>query len=300
VLPRSDRRARFAASPARSRYGFAHSSCGASAQSQQRRYGAGCPAAVGRARQRPLRIRVHAGCGWAGTTSATIVVPDVPDLAEAASARLPMTAGRPVLVANRLAASIFGPIDPGGSTAGRHRKLPHAEGVSTISRSSCQPSAELIQEGGAASGNRTPDPRITNAPDTSKRVRSPATSALSQRHVGTPCTPGTTGSSRSVHEPVHEGDHRRRHGHCRVVFPLDQDCYRISSSDPSDSAGAVAHLPGSFGSDSDPMTADMTSAPLRPSGPRHRGELPGRRLPPQPILSPSRARQARDFTTSRP
>jgi hypothetical protein len=200
VLPRSDRRARFAASPARSRYGFAHSSCGASAQSQQRRYGAGCPAAVGRARQRPLRIRVHAGCGWAGTTSATIVVPDVPDLAEAASARLPMTAGRPVLVANRLAASIFGPIDPGGRTAGRHRKLPHAEGVSTISRSSCQPSAELIQEGGAASGNRTPDPRITNALlwPTELRRRAPSKAARRVSVASREGSPRTTRDGRAT------------------------------------------------------------------------------------------------------
>src|SRR6266487_1263894 len=58
-------------------------------------------------------------------------------------------------------------------------------------------------EGGAASGNRTPDPRITNPPDTGPPLLTQSTRALPHRHLGTPCTPSATSACSSVHEPVH-------------------------------------------------------------------------------------------------
>ena len=73
-------------------------------------------------------------------------------------------------------------------------------------------------EGGAASGNRTPDPRITNTPDTGPPLLTQSTWALLHRHLGTPCTPSAPGACSSGHEPGHAGVGRRaRTGRCGVL-----------------------------------------------------------------------------------
>jgi hypothetical protein len=80
----------------------------------------------------------------------------------------------------------------GVSPINRSSRNPSPETPSSISRrpnGSHQPKAHIGD--GAASGNRTPDPRITNAPDTGSPVRTPAICALLQRHLVSedrPCT----------------------------------------------------------------------------------------------------------------
>jgi hypothetical protein len=75
-------------------------------------------------------------------------------------------------------------------------------------------------EGGAASGNRTPDLRITNAPDTSTPLLTQSTSALLHRHLGTPCTPSAPGACSSGHEPGHAAP-------VACVFCVDGPCQRV-------------------------------------------------------------------------
>ena len=54
-----------------------------------------------------------------------------------------------------------------------------------------------------ASGNRTPDPRSTNAPDIGSPLLTQSMRAHLHRHIGTPCTPSAPGACSSGHEPGH-------------------------------------------------------------------------------------------------
>jgi hypothetical protein len=100
--------------------------------------------------------------------------------------------------------------DQGGRVRGRahrsgqnhceSRPITSTNHASTPPRSAAPTLTEMLARGWSRLGESNPGPRITNTPDTGPRLLTPAICAGLHRHVGTPCTPGTSGACRSGHE----------------------------------------------------------------------------------------------------